>query len=221
MGADLGGKTGLWEATSSIAGKYGVDTPSPLRDLVGFPHENTSIFLITMAHSEVLLVKPVEGLGGEGDQVKVRAGYARNFLLPRELAVPVTTANRKQVEALKKRRAEREATELNGAQELAKRLEKASLAFAVTTGEGGKLFGSVTAADLHEKLVAAGFTIDRKRILLHTPVKTLGKHTVKLKLHPDVTVELPFDVVSENPIEPSAEEKAGEEKKNRKVEPRR
>jgi len=174
-----------------------------------------------MAHSEVLLVKPVEGLGGEGDQVKVRSGYARNFLLPRELAVPVTTANRKQVEALKKRRAEREATELNGAQELAKKLEKASLAFAVTTGEGGKLFGSVTAADLHDKLVAAGFTIDRKRILLHTPVKTLGKHTVKLKLHADVTVELPFDVVSENPIEPTAEEKAAEEKKVRKAEPRR
>ena len=174
-----------------------------------------------MAHSEVLLVKPVEGLGGEGDQVKVRAGYARNFLLPRNLAVPVTTANRKQVEALKKRRGEREAQELNGAQELARKLEKTSLAFAVTTGEGGKLFGSVTSADLHEKLVAAGFTIDRKRIQLHTPVKTLGKHAVKLKLHPDVTVELSFDVVSENPIEASAEEKAVEEKKNRKVEPRR
>jgi len=69
--------------------------------------------------------------------------------------------------------------------------------------------------------VAAGFTIDRKRIQLHTPVKTLGKHAVNLKLHPDVTVELSFDVVSENPIEASAEEKAVEEKKNRKVEPRR
>ena len=77
------------------------------------------------------------------------------------------------------------------------------------------MFGSVTAADLHDKLTAAGFTIDRKRILLHTPVKTLGKHTVKVKLHSDVTVELPFDIVSENPIEPSAE-KAAEEKKNRK-----
>jgi large subunit ribosomal protein L9 len=169
-----------------------------------------------MAHSEVLLVKPVEGLGGEGDQVKVRAGYARNFLLPRNVAVPVTKANRKQVEALKRRRGEREATELNGAQELANKLEKASLAFAVTTGEGGKMFGSVTAADLHDKLTAAGFTIDRKKILLHTPVKTLGKHTVKVKLHADVSVELPFDIVSENPIEPSAEEKAAEEKKNRK-----
>ncbi len=174
-----------------------------------------------MAHSEVLLIKPVEGLGGEGDQVKVRAGYARNYLLPRSVAVPVTSANRKQVEALKKRRAEREATELSGAQELARKLEKVSLAFAVTTGEGGKMFGSVTAADLHDKLVAAGVPIDRKRIHLHTPVKTLGKHTVKVKLHADVAVELSFDVVSENPIEPSAEEKAVEEKKNRKVEARR
>jgi len=174
-----------------------------------------------MAHSEVLLVKPVEGLGGEGDQVKVRAGYARNFLLPRSMAVPLTSANRKQVEALKKRRGEREAQELNGATELAHKLEKTSLAFAVTTGEGGKMFGSVTAADIHEKLVAAGFTIDRKRIHLHTPVKTLGKHTVKVKLHADVSVEVPFDIVSENPIEPSAEEKEAELQNNRKGEARR
>ncbi|HZZ19857.1 MAG TPA: 50S ribosomal protein L9 [Opitutaceae bacterium] len=164
-----------------------------------------------MAHSEVLLVKPVEGLGGEGDQVKVRAGYARNYLLPRNVAVPVTKANRKQVEALKRRRGEREATELNGANELARKLEKTGLAFAVTTGEGGKMFGAITAADLHDKLVAAGFDIDRKRIHLHTPVKTLGKHTVKVKLHADVSVELPFDVVSENPIvAPAAEEKKPE-----------
>ena len=174
-----------------------------------------------MAHSEVLLVKPVEGLGGEGDQVKVRAGYARNYLLPRNVAVPVTKSNRKQIEALKRRRGEREATELNGARELAKRLEKTSLAFAVTTGEGGKMFGSVTVADIHDKLAAAGFAIERKRIHLFTPVKTLGKHTVKVKLHSDVSVELSFDIVSENPIEPTADEKAAEEKKNRKVEARR
>ena len=202
-------------------GKYSVATPSPVRDLVQFPHAHHPANFITMAHSEVLLVKPVEGLGGEGDQVKVRAGYARNYLLPRNVAVPVTTANRKQVEALKKRRAERESTELNGAQDLAKKLEKTGLAFAVTTGEGGKMFGSVTAADLHDKLVAAGFTIDRKRIHLHTPVKTLGKHTVKVKLHPDVSVDLSLDVVSENPIELSAEEKAAAEKTSRKVEVRR
>src|SRR5665213_4346344 len=81
-------------------GKYSVDTPSQVRDLVGFPHAYHPPNFITMAHSEVLLIKPVEGLGGEGDQVKVRAGYARNFLLPRKVAVPLTSANRKQVEEL-------------------------------------------------------------------------------------------------------------------------
>jgi large subunit ribosomal protein L9 len=157
-----------------------------------------------MANSEILLIKPVEGLGGEGDQVKVRAGYARNYLLPRGIAVPLTGANRKQVEALKKRRATREAEELTGAQELAKKLEKVALAFAVKTGEGGRMFGAVTATDVHEKLTAAGITLDKRRVLLHTPVKTLGQHTVKVKLHPEVTVELNFDVVSENPIVPVA-----------------
>jgi len=159
-----------------------------------------------MAHREVLLVKPVEGLGAEGDQVKVRAGYARNFLLPRRIAVPLTGANRKQVDALKKRRAEREQTDLTAAQDLAKKLEKTSLAFAVKTGEGGRMFGAITAQDVHDKLTAAGVELDRKKIHLFTPVKTLGKHTVKIKLHADVTVELGFDVVSENPIEPVAPE---------------
>ena len=159
-----------------------------------------------MANSEILLVKPVDNLGGEGDQVKVRAGYARNYLLPRGIAVPLTGANRKQVDALKKRRAERESQELSGAQELAKKLEKISLAFAVKTGEGGKMFGAITGNDIHDKLVAGGCPIDKKRILLHTPVKTLGQHTVKVKLHADVSIELNFDVVSENPIEAVAPE---------------
>ncbi len=154
-----------------------------------------------MAQSEILLVKPVDNLGGEGDQVKVRAGYARNYLLPRGIAVPLTGANRKQVESLKKRRAEREAKELGGAQELAKKLEKKSLAFAVKTGEGGKMFGAITANDIYDKLAADGLEIEKKRIHLHTPVKTLGQHTVKIKLHADVSVDLNFDVVSENPIE--------------------
>ncbi len=160
-----------------------------------------------MANSNILLVKPVDGLGGEGDQVKVRAGYARNYLLPRGIAVPLTGANRKQVEALKKRRALREAQELTGAQELAGKLEKTALAFAVKTGEGGRMFGAITATDIHDKLTATGLVIEKRRVLLHTPVKTIGKHTVKVKLHPEITVELNFDVVSENPIVPAAEEK--------------
>jgi len=158
-----------------------------------------------MANTEILLLKPVDGLGGEGDQVTVRAGYARNYLLPRGFAAPMNDANRKRVEALRKRRAEREAAELNGAQELAKKLESVAVAFAVKTGEGGKMFGAVTAADLHEKLVEAGIEIDRKKIHLHTPVKTLGSHTTKVKLHAEVSVDLSFDIVSENPIEEAAE----------------
>ncbi len=154
-----------------------------------------------MAHHEVLLLKPVANLGGEGDQVRVRAGYARNFLLPTKSAVALTQANRKRVEALKKRRAQREASELSGAQELAKKIAKVSLAFVVKTGEGGKMFGAITSADLHAKFVEAGLEIDKKKIHLHTPVKTLGKHEVAIKLHAEVSVDVSFDVVSENPIE--------------------
>ena len=158
-----------------------------------------------MAHTEVLLIKPVEGLGAEGDQVKVRAGYARNYILPQKIGVHVTQGNRRQIDALKARRAARESTELTIAQDLAGKLGKLNIAFAVKTGEGGKMFGAVTAADLHSKLVEAGIEIDKKRVHLTPPVKTLGKHTANLKLHAEVSVELTFDVVSENPIIPAAE----------------
>ena len=157
-----------------------------------------------MANHEILLLKPVDGLGAEGDQVKVRAGYARNFLLPQGMAVPLTGANRKRVEALKKARGLRDAKELTGAQALAKQIEKAGIAIAVKTGEGGKLFGAVTTQDIHDKLTAAGVTVEKRRIHLGQPIKTLGKHEVKIRLHPEVSVELSFDVVSENPIEPAA-----------------
>lgn len=153
-----------------------------------------------MSHTEILLIKPVEGLGAEGDQVKVRAGYARNFLLPRKIAVTITASNRKQVEALKQRRANREGQELDGAKALAALIEKANIAVAMKTGEGGRLFGSVTTNDLHDKLAAAGISVEKKRIHLEAPVKTLGKHEASVKLHPEVTVTLSFDVVSENPL---------------------
>ena len=106
-----------------------------------------------MAHHEVLLLKPVENLGAEGDQVKVRAGYARNYLLPRSIAVPLTSSNRKQIEALKKRRGEREAHELSGAQAIAALIEKTRIAFAVKTGEGGKMFGAVTTNEDRKSVV--------------------------------------------------------------------
>ena len=168
-----------------------------------------------MALSEVLLKKPVAGLGAEGDQVKVRAGYARNFLLPQGIAVPVTQANRKQIEALKKARAIREAKELDEAKALAAKLEGTELSFAVKTGEGGKLFGSVSTADIAAKLAEQGIEIARKQIHLpHGPIKLLGKHTASVKLHAEISVEISVEIVSENPV---VEEEAPKAKKGKKA----
>ncbi|PWM29289.1 MAG: 50S ribosomal protein L9 [Verrucomicrobia bacterium] len=154
-----------------------------------------------MATSKVLLIKPVENLGGEGDQVSVKAGYARNFLLPKKLAVPISKANKKQIEALLKARQLREAKELENAQALANAIAQMSIAFAVKTGEGGKLFGSITAADLAARIAEGGIELPKKAVLLERPVKELGKHTAHVKLHKDVRFDIEFEVVSENPIE--------------------
>jgi large subunit ribosomal protein L9 len=154
-----------------------------------------------MANTEVLLIKPVEHLGGEGDQVRVKAGFARNYLLPQKMAVPVNQSNRRQIEALRKAREKRERKELDSAQEIAAKIAKAHVAIAVKTGEGGKMFGAVTAADLQARLKEQGIELDRKRIHLHTPVKTLGRHSTRIKLHNDVAVDLEFDIVSENAID--------------------
>lgn len=165
-----------------------------------------------MATADVLLVKPVEGLGNEGDEVKVRAGFARNFLLPQKIAIPVTRANKRQIEALQKARALREQKEVDVAKELAAKIEALHIAIAVKTGEGGRMFGAVTAADLFEKVVEAGIEVDKKKVLLYTPIKELGQHSTTVKLHPEVSVELTFDVVSENPIvEAEAEEESDED----------
>ena len=168
-----------------------------------------------MALSEVLLLKPVENLGAEGDQVKVRAGYARNFLLPQKIAVPVSRANRKHIESLKKARAAREAHEIEAAQGIVAKLTGIALVFAVKTGEGGKMFGSVTVAEIIAKLAEQGVEIEKKKVQLpHGSVKGLGKHVAHIKLHTDITHELEFEVVSENPIEevkPDADEDDGED----------
>lgn len=153
-----------------------------------------------MATTEVLLTKPVENLGGEGDQVKVKAGYARNYLLPQKLAMPVNASNKKQIEALQKARALRETKELDAAQEQAKKIVKAHVAIAVKTGDGGRMFGAVTAADLQKRLAESGVEIDRKKIGIYNPIKTLGRHTTRIKLHPEVAIDFEFDIVSENAI---------------------
>ena len=158
-----------------------------------------------MATSKVLLVKPLENLGGEGEQVSVKAGYARNFLFPQKIAIPVTKANKKQIEALQKAREIREAKELENAQAVAKALEGMTIAFAVKTGEGGKMFGSITVAEIAAKIAENGIELPKKAIHLDHPVKELGKHTAQVKLHNSVKVDFGFEVVSENPINDSKE----------------
>ena len=160
-----------------------------------------------MANTEILLIKPVDGLGGEGEQVKVKAGYARNYLLPRNYAVPVNRANRKQIEALQKARLARESKELEGAQAIANKLATVTIAIAVKTGEGGKMFGSVTAQNLVDRLAEEGIPVEKKQFNLTNPVKELGKHEVEIKLHSKIKVNFSFEVVSENIIPEAAENK--------------
>ena len=164
-----------------------------------------------MANSQVLLLQPINGLGAEGDTVTVRAGYARNFLLPRKQALPITQANKKHVESLLKAREAREQKEFENARELSEKIEKISISIAVKTGEGGKMFGAVTANDLIERLKEEGVELVKKQLGLAQPIKDLGSHSATIKLHADVEAELKFEVVSENPIEEAATEDASEE----------
>ena len=154
-----------------------------------------------MPVNKVLLLQKVEGLGAEGEEVTVKPGYARNYLLPRKMAIPLTHANRKQMDALKARREEREALELAEAKALAEKINALSIGIAVKTGESGKMFGAVTANDLFTKISEAGIEIDKKKVGLLAPVKELGRHTTEIRLHPEVSAELSFEIVSENPIE--------------------
>lgn len=162
-----------------------------------------------MAKTKILLLEPVAKLGDEGQAVEVKPGFFRNFLGPRKMAIPFSRGNRKQMEALQQRREARRAQELGHAQELASKLGALRLAIAVKTGEQGRMFGSVTSADLSQRIQdEAGITIDRKHIQLYNPIKTLGQHSTKIKLHPEVSAQLQFEVVSENPI---AEEETKED----------
>lgn len=154
-----------------------------------------------MATSEILLLEPIENLGAEGDQVKVRAGFARNYLFPRNKALPVNRANRKQVDALRKAREVREAKELEEASKTLKKLESITIAIPVKTGKGGKIFGAVTAQNVIDRLAEEGIVLDRKYVTMSQPAKTLGKHTVRIKLHQSMVIDFGFEVVSENPIE--------------------
>ena len=161
-----------------------------------------------MATKQVLLVKPVKGLGHEGDSVKVKAGYARNFLIPQGSALPVNRSTKRQLEVLAKRREERLARELSEAKAIAEKLSALVVVVTVKTGEDGKVHGTVTSMEIHKALTGLGFvTIERHHIKIGEPFKTLGEHAAAVKLHPEVSVDVKVNVASENPIvEKKAEE---------------
>ncbi len=146
---------------------------------------------------EVILREDIEKLGSRGQVVKVADGFARNFLLPRRLAVPATEANKKIVEQERQAALRREAKEKAAAEELAKMLASVTLTTVQKAGEADQLFGSVTAKDIADLLEKQGYTIDRKKIVLEHPIKTLGEHKVTLKLHREVSVEIPVIVNKE------------------------
>ena len=147
-----------------------------------------------MANAQVILKEKIEGLGAEADVVKVRAGYARNFLIPQGKAFEASKSNLRHVEALKVNRAAREAEELLAFQELAAKISKIKPKFTLSTGQGGKAFGSVTNMDIHKELEAAGIVIDRHAIELEKPIKKSGKSEVSVRLHPDVIATLTISV---------------------------
>jgi len=139
---------------------------------------------------EVILKEDVNNLGSRGDVVKVAEGYGRNFLLPRKLAIEATSGNKKVVEQMKAAAVRRSAKEKSQAEELSKQFDGLSVSFQRKSGEQEQLFGSVTSSDLAEALEKKGFSVDRRKIQLHEPLKTLGEFTVPIKLHRDVTTHL-------------------------------
>jgi large subunit ribosomal protein L9 len=147
-----------------------------------------------MANAQVILKEKIDGLGAEADVVKVRAGYARNFLIPQGKAYEASRSNLRHVEALKTSRSRREAEELLGFQEIAAKIAKLKPKFTLSTGQGGKAFGSVTSMDIHKELEAAGIVIDRHAIELEKPVKKSGKTEVTVRLHPEVIATLTISV---------------------------
>jgi large subunit ribosomal protein L9 len=144
---------------------------------------------------EVILKEDVIKLGSRGDVVKVAAGYGRNYLLPKKLAIEANAANKAVVVQMKASAVRRNAKEKAGAEELAKQIDAVAVNFTRKAGEGDHLFGSVTSSDIAAELTKQGFDIDRRKIQLHEPLKQLGDFTIAVKLHKDVTAH--FKVVIE------------------------
>jgi large subunit ribosomal protein L9 len=146
---------------------------------------------------DVILREDIEKLGTRGQMVKVKDGYARNFLLPRRMAVLATEANKKIIEQERQSWLRKEAKIQSDAEALGKLMAGLTLEFARKAGEEDHLFGSVTAIDIEDGLAKKGYTIDRKKIHLDEAIKTLGEHKVSVKLHKEVSVEITVNVVKD------------------------
>jgi large subunit ribosomal protein L9 len=146
---------------------------------------------------ELILREDVEHLGRRGEVVQVKGGYGRNYLLPKKLAMQVTEGNRKAVEQQKIAAIKRDSREQSDAQQLAAMLTQTTLTVARKAGENGVLFGSVTSIDIAEELHKKGFEIDRRKIHMDEPLKQLGEFQVPVRLHKEVTVSIPVQVVPE------------------------
>ena len=158
-----------------------------------------------MAHTQVLLREDIDNLGARGEIVRVKAGYARNYLLPRNLAVEATANNVRQIEGEKAALAKREAKERSTAELQASHLQQLTLKFERKVGEAGVLYGSVTSMDIAHAMKEQGYEVDRRKIILREPIKRFGNYTVAVRLHRDVTVELPIQVLGEGGVEVDVE----------------
>jgi large subunit ribosomal protein L9 len=159
---------------------------------------------------EVILKEDVPNLGLRGDVVKVAEGYGRNYLLPRNMAMQATAANKAVIEQMKASAARRSASEKAQAEELAAKLNPVELSFTRKSGEAGHLFGSVTSADIATELANQGFDIDRRKIQLSDPIKTVGELVVGVRLHREVTAHIKVKVLAEVSEEENAEEAKAE-----------
>ena len=146
---------------------------------------------------EVILRQAVDNLGHPGDVVTVSPGFARNYLLPRGIAFAATEGNKKRISLEKARLEAAESERRSAAEEIAKKLEEVSITFSARVGDEGKLFGSVTSADIAEQLAAQGFTVEKRQIDLHEPIKALGVYRVPVRLHADVRPEIKVWVIKQ------------------------
>ena len=146
---------------------------------------------------KLILTQEVSGLGAPGDVVEVKAGYGRNYLVPRSLAMPWTRGSEQQIEMIKRARAAREIRSLDDAREAASRLSGLKVRLQTRAGQGGRLFGSISTADIATAVrTAGGPELDRRKIEVANPIKTIGSHRVSVRLHPEVSATLDVEVTA-------------------------